>query len=512
MNNSKSILCLLIAFLGFYTEGSFAQVAINTNGAPASTNTMLDLNPAIGKAFVPPKMTYAQIKAISPATAGMIVFDTDAKTVRMYDGTRWASLMPQAADNTTAKAESGSIFVTGISTDAASNVYITGYINGTANFGVYGTLTVSGPSDIFIAKYNSSLALQWVKQIGGSSDDLANGIVADAAGNFYITGINVTSGGGTTIFFVKKFDTEGTIIWTKNLSGVTSSGGQCIALDALGFVYVGGSFSGTMTFAATSITSPSSGGTFIAKYSIGGTEQWAKTSATSGGSFNGIATDPAGNAYVTGGFYSTLTLGAFSVTSLGSKDAFVAKYSAAGSEAWLKRAGGATHDEEGKAIAVDGSGNAYVTGIFNTIITFGGLPMLTSAGFADIFIAKYNTTGTEQWAQKAGSIYTDEANGITLDASGNVYIEGYITGTATFGTSPTIITTIANDDAFTAKYDSNGIIQWVQKGGGASHDVGRAIALDDTNRIYTVGTFSPPAQFGNQILTTGSLFLTKYSE
>jgi hypothetical protein len=93
-----------------------------------------------------------------------------------------------------------------------------------------------------------------------------------------------------------------------------------------------------------------------------------------------------------------------------------------------------------------------------------------------------------------------------------VYIEGYITGTATFGTSPTIITTIANDDAFTAKYDSNGIIQWVQKGGGASHDVGRAIALDDTNRIYTVGTFSPPAQFGNQILTTGSLFLTKYSE
>jgi Beta-propeller repeat len=512
MNKIIKYLAFITLIFSLYTEG-VAQVAINTDGSAASPNTMLDLNPAIGKAFVPPKMTYTQIKAISPVSEGMIVYDTDAKTVRMYDGKRWASLMPQAADNTTVKGETGSIFVNAVATDAAGNVYITGYIEGTATFGVLPALTVSGVTDIFIAKYNSSLALQWVKKIGGPSDDVANGIAVDAAGNIYITGVAVVAMLSPTYGFLTKFSTDGTQLWTKNLNdlnGATSSGSQCIALDGLGFVYIGGAFSGTLTFGGVAIYSLSS--SFVAKYSIDGTEQWAKAPTSGACRINGMATNATGDVYITGGFYSTLTLNAFSVTAAGSLDAFVAKYSASGTEQWLKRAGGATHNEEGTDIAVDGVGNAYITGMFNTTATFGTLPTLTTAGFADIFIAKYSNLGAELWAQKAGGIYTDEAEGIALDASGNIYIQGSISVAATFGALPTVTTTGSSDDAYTAKYDNNGAAQWVQKVGGSNNDSGKGIAVDAMNRIYTAGHFSPSAQFGNQILTTGNIFIMKYSE
>ena len=114
---------------------------------------------------------------------------------------------------------------------------------------------------------------------------------------------------------------------------------------------------------------------------------------------------------------------------------------------WVQTAGGIVNDL-GYGIAVDASGNVYITGYFNDTATF-GTTSKTSAGSADIFVAKYSNAGSLQWVQTAGGTSYDLGNGITVDASSNVYITGYFNGTATFGA--TSKTSAGSADIFVAR-------------------------------------------------------------
>src|SRR5688572_25082949 len=187
---------------------------------------------------------------------------------------------------------------------------------------------------------------------------------------------------------------------------------------------------------------------------------WAKQSEGQASNSNddsgrSVATDAQGNNYVTGHFKGIATIGNATLTSSGLYDIFIAKYNASGTLLWAKQAGG-TGDDQGYSIAVDGSGNSYVTGHFKGIATF-GTTTLTSSGLYDIFIAKYNASGTLLWAKQAGGARNDSGQGIAVDGSGNSYVAGYFEGiTATFGTT-TFTSNGGNDDVFIAKYDASGI-------------------------------------------------------
>ena len=92
-------------------------------------------------------------------------------------------------------------------------------------------------------------------------------------------------------------------------------------------------------------------------------------------------------------------------------------------------------DEEGRAIAKDASGNIYVTGFFSGSADFdpgAGVANLSSAGFQDIFIAKYDASGNYVWARQVGSTSEDIGNGIAIDGSGNAYVTGSFVGIADF--------------------------------------------------------------------------------
>src|ERR1022692_4879088 len=172
---------------------------------------------------------------------------------------------------------------------------------------------------------------------------------------------------------------------------------------------------------------------------------------------NSIAVDSSGNSYVTGYFNSTtITFGSTTLTTAGGYDIFIAKYNANGNVVWAKRAGG-SGDEGGYGIAVDGSGNSYVTGYFNSSsITFDTIT-LTGAGGNDMFIAKYDSSGNVMWAKSAGGSNNDIGNGIAVNSSGISYITGNFTSSSiTFGS--TTLTNASNDtsDIFIAKYDANG--------------------------------------------------------
>ena len=162
----------------------------------------------------------------------------------------------------------------------------------------------------------------------------------------------------------------------------------------------------------------------------------------------GIAVDASGNSYVTGYFADSATFGSTTLTSNGVSDIFVAKLDSSGNWLWAKNAGYSGCGTSGNGIAVDASGNIYVTGDFSGSATFGSIT-LTSNGDSDIFIAKLDSSGNWLGATKTGGTDTVVSYGIAVDASGNNYVTGFFYRTATFG--PTTLTSSGSADIFVAK-------------------------------------------------------------
>ncbi len=150
-----------------------------------------------------------------------------------------------------------------------------------------------------------------------------------------------------------------------------------------------------------------------------------------------IAVDTAGDTYMTGGFIGTADFdpahpGTDGVlTSLGTRDAFVAKYAPDNSLVWVQQMGGSNAGgfDRGTSIQIDGSGNVCVTGEFAGTTAFGSIN-LTSAGSADAFVAKLNSSGTFQWADSWGTPYFNSGAGVGVDAAGNVYALAYTSGSS----------------------------------------------------------------------------------
>ena len=213
----------------------------------------------------------------------------------------------------------------------------------------------------------------------------------------------------------------------------------------------------------------------------------------------GIAVDTSGNSYVTGFFEGTATFGSITLTSSGySRDIFIAKLDSSGNWLWARKAGG-TYWDYGYGIAVDVSGNNYVMGCFKNMATFGSAT-LTSYGDWDIFIAKLDSNGNWLWVTKAGGTGDDWGYGIAVDSSGNNYVTGWFGGSATFGS--TILTSNGGADIFVAKLDSSGNWLWAKNAGGIDCDEGQSIAVDANGNSYVTGYFSDSATFGSTTLTS----------
>ena len=176
---------------------------------------------------------------------------------------------------------------------------------------------------------------------------------------------------------------------------------------------------------------------------------------------------------------------------------------------WAVQAGGSSTDI-GNSIAVDSSGNCYVTGYFNGTASFGATN-LTSSGSDDIFVAKLNTSGAWQWAVQAGGVSADQGNSIAVDSSGNCYVTGYFSGTVSFGA--TNLTSSGGIDIFVAKLNTSGAWQWAVQAGGALTDTGNSIAVDSSGNCYITGRFSGTVSFGATNLTSSGgidIFVAKY--
>jgi hypothetical protein len=222
---------------------------------------------------------------------------------------------------------------------------------------------------------------------------------------------------------------------------------------------------------------------------------WARTAGSDDlDEATSIAADATGNIYATGYFSGpSFVVGSTTLTngSAGSKQFFITKYSRTGQVIWASAAGG-NDDDEGTSIAVDGTGNIYVCGNYESpTITFGSSVLTNSSnpGQGDIFLVKYNSAGTVQWAKSIGGGLQDDANGVAADASGNVCLTGsYSSLSLLFGNFGVVNSGLT--DAFVAKYNSSGVALWAKNIGGGQIDNGNDVAIDNNGNVYVTGDYN----------------------
>lgn len=411
-----------------------------------------------------------------------------------------------------------------VAVDATGNVYSIGNFTGTVDFdpgaGIH-NLVSAGFSDVYFSKLDATGRLVWAKSIGGINGDYGEAITVDASGNVYITGIfwgmaDLDPGPGTLNFtsvgyfdtFIIKLNASGNLLWAKSLNSNSGIQALAMAVDASGNVYTTGIMNGTVDFdpgpGAYNLTGAGGGDIFVCKLDALGNFGWAKSIDGAGGDTGtALAVDAAGNVYTTGYFQGTVDFdpgaGVQNLTSVDDRDIFISKLDASGNYMWAKSLGGGNYDV-GYGIAVDGSGNVYTTGFFQGTADFDpgpGTQNLVSSGLADIFISKLDATGNFVWAKKMGGTGSDDGYGITLDASGNVYVTGFFEGTADFDPDVSNYNLVSNGgyDIFTTKINSSGSMVWARNIGGVGYDYGKSIAVDASGFVYLTGYFKETVDF-----------------
>jgi len=259
----------------------------------------------------------------------------------------------------------------------------------------------AGSSDLFVAKYSVTGALEWKNTLGGGSLDYGSGVSVGSDGSVYVTGYTAI-GTGSYDLLVAKYTANGALAWKKKLGGARDDQGFGIVVGADDAVYV----SGATSSASGVYTNPK---ILIAKYSNEGSLSFIKT--LGGSSFDsgaGITVDNDGSIYVTGRALYTGAGGGY--------DILVAKYSSAGSLAWKKTLGGADYDA-GYSVIVDSYGAVYIAGSTARI----------GAGDNDLLVAKYSANGVLDWAKTLSGLKDDQASGIAVGADGAIHVIGYTT-------------------------------------------------------------------------------------
>ena len=366
----------------------------------------------------------------------------------------------------------------GMAIDSSGNVYVTGHTSSNdfpTTTGVFQTTPPSG-FDPFVFKLNAAgSALVYSTYAGGNGNETGLAIAVNTGGVAYITGLtfstNLPTTAGSPITprlafgprggdaYVTALSADGqSAVCATYLGGTGLDTGLGITVDPSGAVYVTGETQSSNFFTKNSFQATSLGGSeaFVAKLGSACEGIYATYLGGDGTDIGrAIAADSSGNAYVTGETGSTnfLTANALQATRVAGSDAFVAKVNAAGSALTYSTYLGGSGTDVGRGIALDSSGNAYVTGStmssdFPAAIPFQG----SIAGGQDAFVTKLNAAGSAlSYSTYLGDSGFDKAKAIAVDSAGNAYITGETNSTDFPTAGPVQATLGGGSDIFVTK-------------------------------------------------------------
>jgi len=362
-------------------------------------------------------------------------------------------------------------------------------------------------------------SLTYSTYLGGTDNDIANAIAIDSSGNAYLTGQTYStnfptqnpeqpagcptcSSTGKSDAFVSKINSSGSALtYSTYIGGSFADAGFAIAVDSAGNAYVTGQTDSTdfPNKGGFQTTGDNSGEAFVLELdSAGSSLVYSSYLGGTGTDFGtGIAVDSSGNAYVVGTTYASNfpTANAYQSTNKGGSDAFVTKVEAGGAKILDSTYLGGSSNDSGNAIRVDSSGNAYVTGetLSNNFPTASAF-QASYGGQGDAFVTKLaipiSGNMSLGFSTYLGGTTADQAFGIALDGSNNVYITGVTTSTdfPTKGPFQGALSGGTGQDAFVSKLSSSGSsLIYSTYLGGAGSDTAHSVAVDSSGLAHVAG-------------------------
>ncbi|MEM7035916.1 MAG: T9SS type A sorting domain-containing protein, partial [Bacteroidota bacterium] len=390
----------------------------------------------------------------------------------------------------------------------------------------------------YVTKYDANGTPLWAADGGGSGNDNATGVAIDGHGNAYVTGYysdtasfdgNLLTDGRGRALFLAKYDPNGNLLWVESAGSPTenfSCEATAVTVDDVGNCYVAGHYSQEAYFDGTNYSDLGVNGSvaFIAKYDNMGNFLWiTRFDGMYGKGITDIALSADGTwLSILGNYTDFMNIENMLLDSAASypnslaNTKFVAALDTSGQPLWVSRiADRLSNKSDLSGLALDDNGNAYITGILKWRLDFGGGTVISidttlSNTYWDIFTAKYNSNGDLQWARGYWTEDDSRGQAITLDAAGNPYIAGTYEGEMVLGNS-TLLS--GNPSLFIARLDTDGEPVWAH-GAQSTITSTTAIVAPATDEVILTGDWISFVQFPPHNPTHAGLsdtYLLKYS-
>ncbi|MEN0050459.1 MAG: hypothetical protein AAF806_25565, partial [Bacteroidota bacterium] len=421
---------IAVFFLTFCYHITTAQVAINENGNAPDSSAMLDISSS-DKGLLIPRMTTAERDAIENPSEGLMIFNTEDDCFNYYTGNAWYKDCGRdlETDRTAFPFIAGDLpNPEDIAIDSEGNILYAGRFTNSVTFGDT-TLTSAGSSDAYVIKYDANYNILWAIDIGESYTQFDPHIAVDSENNVYLTALfrnsitidqTTITASGTEDIFLAKFNSSGAFQWIiqTDFDEAASPSGD-LEVDEHDNVYVSGWFRGNGTFGSTTISNTNTRRDgFLAKCDSNGNWQWAAQIATDDETQIDAMAIKGDTVYVAGGMDGNITIGTDSYADTYA-DVFIAKYSTDGNFSW---SGTITSEDDiqGYALGVDDAGNFYVGGyiLYSEVNFEGTIVTIEDEGF---YLAKFNANNEVQWV----SYQDDELstiNDLTIDGDNNIIV------------------------------------------------------------------------------------------
>ena len=384
--------------------------------------------------------------------------------------------------------------------DSEGNLFLTGWVAA----GSYGPFQVF-KGGWFVAKHDSSGYPSWISMPFSTDPQFRpDALAIDLAGNIFVAGTTRDQNGEPSLRLVK-LDALGRYVWDRTPRPVIGNWYQCAGLgtDPSGNVFMAGGFYTVIQFGSTVL---SGGGGFLFKFDPEGNPLWAQR--LGGGSSiydsaTGLAVDSSGHAFVTGNFTGPANFGGVVVPNSRDRNAaFVVKLDTSGKALWARRVGDGSLNEFGLAVAVGPTGSCYLASA-----TYLGSCCPATADYA---LTKIDANGVIAWTRKTGkfSLGNGETAGplrLAVDPRGDpllvgAFIEAISVGTQTFSSTGGL-------DLILAKYGSNGDLLWARKTGSTSDETISGLVIDGFGQTYLAGVIYGNTAFDAVRLSGGGNYL-----
>ncbi|MFN5983111.1 MAG: gliding motility-associated C-terminal domain-containing protein [Fluviicola sp.] len=397
-----------------------------------------------------------------------------------------------------------------VEVDASGNSYITGYLTGETAFQTDVVVLNGYSGDAYVAKYNSTGALIWVKTFGGNFSDRATDLAIGPDGNIVFTGqffgtanfgsISLTSPAGSKDIFIAKLDPAGNVIWAIREGGTDAENAYGVTVDHQNNVLLTGQFKGNSTIAGQTFTSTIDPLTslpsfdfFVAKYDSNGNPLWIRNGVADYEDRGlAVSVDDQDNVFMTGQFSDTLQFCGNTYNNMSYNLGFVTKLSPTGNLIFFNRiqAGMSVPwdvkvDEENKVVvAGDFLGNM-------NYIDQTGLHPITNPYSKQGFLIKLENDGSYIWDYTIGSENPFSLKSIAIDIHEDIYATGWFecTLSQTHDTITELWNSVGFRDPYLLKVGKLGTHNYIKQFGGQLDDEGHGVALLQNDQAVVCGMF-----------------------